>query len=135
MRKRARSYMFLDFTDRELVMIQLSVNGMTTDDIAAHFRTTYDAIDSVFKRLYPKAGIHSRQELREWAVENCLDFPLPPDTLETAEVPAPKVRKRYKGQIKMGRLQRAMGTKRIPRGKPGRPKLSQFDLDMRKLTR
>ena len=127
---RARSYVFLDFTDRELLLIQLSVKGMTTDDIAAHLRTTYDAIDSVFKRLYPKAGIHSRLELKEWAIANCLDAPVPLDTPETAEAPTPKVRKRYKGQIKLGRLQRAMGPKRIA-SSSGRPRLSQLDVDMR----
>jgi DNA-binding CsgD family transcriptional regulator len=130
-RKRARSYVFLDFTDRELVVIQYRVSGMTISEIAAHMRSTYSAIESVFKRLYPKAGVHSEAELKEWAVENCLDGPTPPDTPETAEVPTPKVRKRYKGQIKMGRLQRAMGEQRLPRWKDGRPRLSQFEVDMR----
>ncbi len=133
MRKRARSYVFLDFTDRELVMIQLSVKGMTTDDLAAHFHTTYDAIDSVFKRLYPKAGIHSRPELKEWAIENCLDSPVPPDTPETAEVPPPPKKRRER--IRLGRLQLAMGSKRIARAKRGRPRLTQFGLDRRNAIR
>jgi DNA-binding CsgD family transcriptional regulator len=128
-RKRARSYVFLDFTDRELEVIQFSMGGMRVAEIASCMGSTYRAIESVFTRLYPKAGVHSVAELKEWALENCLDGPTPPDTSETAQVPAPP--KKRRGRIRLGRLQRAMGVKRIAGGKRGRPRLTQFDLDRR----
>lgn len=114
-------------------MIQFRVGGMSITEIAAHMGSTYSAIESVFRRLYPKAGVRSEAELRVWAVENCLDSPTPPDTSENAEVPAAP--KKRRGRIRLGRLQRAMGVRRIAGGKRGRPKLTQFDLDTRGVTR
>src|SRR5258708_1506607 len=90
------------YTDNELRIVALRVQGIAPKDIARQLGITGSAVRNRLVRVRRKAGLTSMAELTEWAKANALDVPLTP------EPPAPRVpQKRGRKKIQMGRIRRA----------------------------
>lgn len=99
----AKRNVFLNFTDRELRVIECRIHGIRPKAIGALTGVSPHAIRQVTYRIYCKTGLHNLAQLTKWAIENCVDIATP-DTAENAFVPEPKV---HKGKIRLGRIRRA----------------------------
>ena len=103
--RQPRRYVFLDFTELELKVIELRTSGIRPGEIGLKLGLTRAAVYKVIMAAYRKSGTSNTAQLTRWAWEMGLDVPAPSDTPETAAVIEPKVRKNI--PIKLGRIRRA----------------------------
>src|ERR1700685_678005 len=99
----SRDRSFLYFTAREIKFIGLLSYGWEHREIAELTGCTMDAVRTLVWRVYPEAGIkHNVATLTRWAIENCLDGPLPPERPEDLPRVEPKAQR--KGRIRFNRI-------------------------------
>jgi DNA-binding CsgD family transcriptional regulator len=86
----------LGFTNREIQVVGLRVNGADTAEVMRRLgikrQRAYDYL-WIAKR---KAGVDSLEELRRWAVKWGFDTPLEPETSETRPYPGKPKRGPYR---------------------------------------
>ena len=104
MRKRAKRYVFGDFTDHELTVIRLRTNGVKTPEIAHRMGVPRNTAYSWLWSIYRKAGVDDVATLTRWAMANALDVPLAPERREDLPVPEPR---KHREPIKLGRIRRS----------------------------
>lgn len=92
----------VDFNSPELKLIELVSHGWEHREIAELTGWSRDAIKGAIRVIYNKAGIKRNiATLSRWAMENCLDGPVP-DTPENRPMPGmPKSRRQ---RIKLGAI-------------------------------
>jgi|ERR1700733_12567425 len=90
---------FAGFSGRELDVLALFVNGARAPEIAELLGISRQRVHVILNGIYAKTGMREASELKQWAVEYCLN-----ETL-AARPPAgmPKVRRQ---RIKLGRIKR-----------------------------
>ena len=64
---------FVGFTERELDVLALFVNGARPTEIAELLGISRQRVHELLKGVYSKAGVHEASALKQWAVECCLN--------------------------------------------------------------
>jgi DNA-binding CsgD family transcriptional regulator len=105
MSNRSRRFALLDFTEKELRVVALRTSGVKPEEIAQIMNAKIDTTRWRLRRAMRKAGIDDIVLLTRWAIENALDLPLGPETVDERAHPGqPLPRKRVK--IKLGLIKR-----------------------------
>ena len=90
------------YTDKELAVVALRVQGIMPQEIAQRMALSMTAVYNLLSRVYSKAGIAGASELPQWAAEHGMDA-LGPEKPEEMAIVEPKKR-RTKTRIRMRRI-------------------------------
>lgn len=102
--KRGMKWGAMGYSAREMQMIHWCRRGARPRDMALELGITTTYACTLISRIYRKSGAHGAAALAQWAFDNAMDTPLPPETAETLKVPQSKPRKK---RIRLHRLYRA----------------------------
>lgn len=121
--KATKRHILGDFSNRQLKVIELRAKGLSPAQIAEETGSTRQAVQSVIKWIYRRAGdaiprqngkrAENLAAWKRWAESLVLNEPLAPETPDIMPVREPK---KFKGRIKLGRLRRA-GLDRLGKNK------------------
>jgi DNA-binding CsgD family transcriptional regulator len=99
-----RRWAIYPYTDRELAVVALRVEGIRPEEIASRLMLSPGTVYHRLSAVYRKAGLSGVSELREWAMRFGLDAPLPKERPE--DMPE-RPEGRTKTRIRMRRMWRA----------------------------
>ncbi|HML15922.1 MAG TPA: LuxR C-terminal-related transcriptional regulator, partial [Bryobacteraceae bacterium] len=76
-KEQPRRWAVYPYTDRELEVVALSVQGVKPEEISRRLLVTPHTVYQRLSHVYSKAGIAGAHELTDWAERYGLDAPLP----------------------------------------------------------